>query len=43
LYTAASLPTESRDAVKLFARVSPSGKLIVELSGVEVAVGVTET
>src|SRR5919112_5951869 len=43
LYTAASLPAELSDAVKLFARVSPSGKLSVELGGVDVAFGVIVT
>src|SRR5262245_2036077 len=43
LYRAASFPLAESGVVKLFARVSPSGKLRVELVGLATGVGVIET
>ena len=43
LKTAATLPAESRVIVTLLARVSPVGKLSVELVGFAVGDGVSET
>ena len=42
LYTALSLPFGPSGTVGPFALVSPSGKLIVEVVGVAVGVGVTD-
>ena len=43
LYTADNEPVADSGTVRLLARLSPSGKLRVELAGVLVAVGVTAT
>jgi hypothetical protein len=42
LYTIASSPSTLSGTITPFARVSPSGKLIVDVSGVASAVGVIE-